>query len=105
MSIFLGSTLSMMGSIKFWIMLWRLEVDNGEGANKKLTCISMWMHSKKIKVQNLYALNGERKNGKPKDIVLLCEVHSKNIMVQMFLLNHLIWFRYSLVRIGFSMLG
>jgi hypothetical protein len=40
------------------------------------------MHSKKIKVQNQYALNGKRRNGKPKDIVLLCEVHSKKIMIQ-----------------------
>ncbi len=41
MSIFLGSTFSRMGFVKFWIMLWRLEAENGEGANKKLACTSM----------------------------------------------------------------
>jgi hypothetical protein len=64
MSIFLGSTLSRMGSVEFWIVLWKL-AKNGEGANKKLTCISMWVHSKNIKVQNQNALNGEGRNGKP----------------------------------------
>jgi len=36
MPIFLGSMLSKMSSIKFWIMLWRLEANNGERTNGKL---------------------------------------------------------------------
>ncbi len=36
MLIFLGNTFTRMGSVKFWIVLWRLEANNGEGANEKL---------------------------------------------------------------------
>jgi hypothetical protein len=64
MSIVLGSTLSRMGSVKFWIVLRKLELEDGERTNKKLACTSMWVHSKKIKVQNWYVLIGEGRNGK-----------------------------------------
>jgi hypothetical protein len=39
MSIFLGSTLSWMGFVEFWIVLWKL-AKNGEGTQK----ISMYFY-------------------------------------------------------------
>jgi len=75
MLIFLGSTLIKMGFVIFWIVLWRLKANNGERANGKLAlyfCMStLLIHSKKIKVQNQYALSAKGGNRKLEDIILL----------------------------------